>query len=47
MYIKSYDQLLIIHSTIDANRQYYDEKMKKLTEKLTEIIASMMDQTFF
>ena len=29
---------------IEANRQDSDEKMKKITEYLTAIIASMMDQ---
>ena len=29
--------------TIDANRQDYDKKMKKLIEKLTAMIESMMD----
>ena len=33
-----------MQATIDDNRQYSDEKMNKLTEYLTEIIASMMDQ---
>ena len=37
-------QLFTMHATIDSNRQYYDEKMKKLTEYLTEMITSMMDQ---
>ena len=32
-----------MHATIDFNRQYYDEKMKKLTEYLTEMITSIMD----
>ena len=40
----SYEQLLIMQATIDANRQYSDEKTKRLTENLTEIISSMMDQ---
>ena len=33
------EQLLIMQATIEANRQDYDEKMKKLTEKLTAIIT--------
>ena len=33
-----------MQATIDANRQDYDEKIKNLTEDLTEMIASMMDQ---
>ena len=33
-----------MQATIEANRQYYDEKMMNLTEDLTEIIASMRDQ---
>ena len=41
---KSYDQLLTMKATIESNSQYYDEKMKKLTEDLTPMIASMMDQ---
>ena len=44
MYNKSYDQLLIMQATIDSTRQDSDEKKKDLTEDLTEIIASMMDQ---
>ena len=43
MYNKSNQQLLIMQSTIEYNRQYYDEKIKKLTEDLTEMITSMMD----
>ena len=38
------DQLLIVQDTIYANRKYYDQKMKNLTEDLTEIITSMMYQ---
>ena len=41
---KSDNQLTIMQATIDSNRQYYDERIKKLTEYLTEMIASMMDQ---
>ena len=44
---KSDGQLLIMQATIDANRQDSDEKMKNLTEYLTEIIVSMMDQIKF
>ena len=33
-----------MQDTIDDNRQDYDEKMKKLTEYLTEMIAPIMDQ---
>ena len=33
-----------MQATIEANRQYYDEKMMNLIEELTEIITSMMDQ---
>ena len=33
-----------MQDTIEANRQYYGEKMKNITEDLTEMIASMMDQ---
>ena len=41
---KSDDQLIITQATIEANRQVYDDKMKKLTADLTEMITSMMDQ---
>ena len=41
---KSDNQLHIIQGTIEANRQDYDEKTNKLTEYLTTIITSMMDQ---
>ena len=41
---KSDDQLLITKATIEANRQDSDEKIKKLTEDLTEMITSMTDQ---
>ena len=44
MYNKWDDQLLIMQDIIEANRQDSDEKMKKITEHLTAIIASMMDQ---
>ena len=40
---KSYDQLLTTKDTIEVNRQDNDEKIKKPTEDLTEMIASMMD----
>ena len=39
---KSDYQLLIMQSSIEANRQDYDEKMKKLKEDLTAMITSMM-----
>ena len=29
---KSDDQLLIVQATIDSIRQYYDDKMKNITE---------------
>ena len=38
------DQLLIMQATTESNGQDYDEKMKMLTEDLTAIITSMMDQ---
>ena len=38
------DQLLSMQAKIEANRQYYDEKMKNLIEYLIEIITSMMNQ---
>ena len=41
---KSDEQLLIMRATIDANRQFFYEKMKNCTENLTEMIESMMDQ---
>ena len=37
------DQLLTMQATIEANRKYYDEKMKKLTKYLTAMITSIMD----
>ena len=40
----SYEQLIIMQATIDSNRKDSDEKTKKLTEDLTVIIKSMMDQ---
>ena len=33
------NQLLTMQATIEANRKYYDEKMKKLTEYLTAVIT--------
>ena len=39
----SYDQLLIMQVTIDANRQDSDEKMNNITEDLTSMITSIMD----
>ena len=39
---KSDYQLLLMQSSIEANRQDYDEKMKKLREDLTAMITSMM-----
>ena len=44
---KSDYRLLIMQAMIEANKQYYDEKMKNLTQDLTGIIASMMDQIKF
>ena len=41
---KSYEQLLIMPATIESNKQDYDEKMKKITEDITSMITSMMDQ---
>ena len=41
---KSDYQLLIVQADIEANRQDSDEKMKNITEELTAMIASMMDQ---
>ena len=38
----SYDQLLIMEATIDANRQYSDKQMKKLTAEITAMIKWMM-----
>ena len=47
MDINPYDQLLIMPSTIEANRQDYDDKMKNITEYLTSMITSMTDQIKF
>ena len=44
MYNKSDDQFLAIKATIECSRQDYDDKIKKVTEDLTAIITSMMDQ---
>ena len=45
---KSDEELLIMQSTIYANRKDSDDKMKKLTKNLTamiiSIITAMMDQ---
>ena len=41
---KSDYQLLVMQAIIDAHRQYSDKKMKKQTEYLTSMIASIMDQ---
>ena len=41
---KSDDQLQIMQSTIEYNKQYSYDKMKKLTENLTAMITSMMYQ---
>ena len=41
---KSDEKFLIMQATIEANRQDYDDKKKKLTEDLTAMITSMMDQ---
>ena len=41
---KSDDQLLIMQATIESKRLDSDNKIKKLTEYLTGMIASMMDQ---
>ena len=43
-YHKSDDQLLIMQDIIESKMQDYYEKMKKLTEDLTAIITSIMDQ---
>ena len=40
----SNDQLLTMQATIEANRKYYNEKMKKLTKYLTAMITLMMDK---
>ena len=44
MYNKSDYQLLVMQASIEANRQDYDEKMKKLIEDLIAMIESMMDK---
>ena len=41
------DQLLIIQATTEANKQYYDEKIKDIIEDLIETITSMMYQIKF
>ena len=41
---KSDSQLLIIKATIEAIRNNSDKRMKKITEDLTAIIISMIDQ---
>ena len=41
---KSYDHFLFMQATFESNKQYSDEKMKKLTQFLTGMITSMMDQ---
>ena len=38
------DQLLIMQATIEVNKQNSDEKTKNITEDLTALIASMMNQ---
>ena len=38
------DQLFIIQANIESNRKYYNERMKKLTEDITTMIAPMMYQ---
>ena len=40
-------QLLIVQATIEANRKYYDDKIKNITEDLIEIITSIVDQIKF
>ena len=40
---KSDEKLLIKQDTIESNKQYYDEKMKNLTQDLIVKITSMMD----
>ena len=37
-------QLLLIQATIESSRRASDDKMKKLTEDLTEMITTMMYQ---
>ena len=41
---KSDDQILIMEVKFEFNRQYSDEKTKKLTEDLILMIISMIDQ---
>ena len=38
------NQLRTMQATIEANRKYYNEKMKKLSQDLTGMIVSMKDQ---
>ena len=44
---KSDYQLIIVQSSIEANRQDCDEKMKNITEDLSAMITSMMDKLKF
>ena len=46
MDIKSDDQLLIREDNIESNSQYYDKKIDMLTEDLSPMIATMMDQKY-
>ena len=41
---KSDNQLIITQTTIEADKQDSDERTKKLTSDLTEMITSIMDQ---
>ena len=41
---KSYGQLLLIQAMINVSRENTDDKIKNLTENLTAMITSMMDQ---
>ena len=41
------DQLIILKATIGVNKQYFYEKIKKLTVDLTVIIASITDEIKF
>ena len=44
MYKKSGEQLFIMQYTIEVNKQDYDNKIKNITEYLTAMITSMMEQ---
>ena len=44
MYNNSDEHFLTMQSVIDVNRKDYDKKTKNLTEYLTAMVTSIMDQ---